>query len=179
MEIYNIEESCVFCKVKEKWGTFSNMGNELGVVVNNVRIKNTEALYQASRFPDHPEIQKLIIESHSGMSAKMISKKYRKEYTRNDWDIVKFDIMKYCVELKLYQNWNYLKPMLLETGNKPIVELSHKDTYWGTVKLDENRVRGHNVLGNIWNEIKKDLANRVAKPTHDISNFFLYDQLIG
>ena len=178
MKIYNIEESCVFCKVKEKWGTFSNMGNELGVVVNDIRIKNTEALYQACRFPDYPEIQKLIIESHSGMSAKMISKKYRKEFTRSDWDDVKFDIMKYCVELKLYQNWSHLKPLLLETGDRPIVELSHKDTYWGTVASGDNTVQGHNVLGNIWNEIKKDLMEYMKKPTHNIPGFFLYDDLI-
>lgn len=181
MEIYEVSKSCVFNKVQEKWGAFSNMGNAFGVVVNGVRIKNTEALYQACRFPDYPEIQKEIIESHSGMSAKMISKKYRNEYTRKDWDIVKFDIMKYCVELKLYQNWGHLKPLLIESGDRPIVERSHKDKYWGTMFTDKSEqfVEGCNVLGNIWNEIKKDLDKYKTKPYHSIVNFNLYDKPIG
>lgn len=175
---YNAEESCVFNKVKEKWGQFSNMGNEMGVVVNGIRIRNTEALYQACRFPDYPEIQKEIIDSHSGMSAKMISKKYRKTHTRSDWEYVKYDIMRYCVELKLYQNWGHLKKIILETGDRPIVELSHKDQYWGVV-LKSDKLIGWNVLGNIWNDIKKNLDWYKVKPYHAISNFKLYGNDIG
>jgi ribA/ribD-fused uncharacterized protein len=176
MKKYEISECCVFNKVKEQWGKFSNMGNDHGVVVNGVRIRNTEALYQACRFPDYPDIQKEIIETHSGMGAKMCSRKYRTNHTRADWDEVRLDVMRYCVELKLYQNWGHLKPLLIETGDRQIVERSHKDQYWGTtfVKNDNKFVEGENVLGEIWNDIKRDLDKYKVRPTHNIENFKLY-----
>lgn len=175
MKRYEISKCCVFNKVQEQWGKFSNMGNAHGVVVNGVRIKNTEALYQACRFPDYPDIQKEILETKSGMAAKMCSKKYRKTHTRADWREVRLDVMRYCVELKLYQNWGHLKPLLIETGDRPIVELSHKDQYWGTtvVQNDNKFVEGENVLGEIWNDIKCDLDKYKVRPTHNIENFKL------
>lgn len=173
METYQINEVCAFSKVKEEWGIFSNMSNTNGAIrTNGILIKNTEALYQASRYPDYPEIQKEIIAQTSGFASKLISKKYMKTHTRSDWDDIRVDVMKYCVALKAYQN-PALRKLLELTGNKPIVEKSHKDKFWGAVQYD-NELIGENVLGKILMEIRDNLDSYKIRPDYDIINFKLY-----
>lgn len=71
---YKLNECCAFKKVKEEYGGFSNMSNDFKVRVNGLLIKNTEAIYQACRFPDDVAIQSEILAQASGMAAKMKSK---------------------------------------------------------------------------------------------------------
>ncbi len=177
MEKYGIEDVCYFHKVREQWGALSNMTNECPVKVNGLLIKNTEALYQAARFPDYPEIQMEILKGHSGMSSKMTSKKYRKTHTRADWREVRVDVMKYCLELKLYQNYRKLVSLLDETGEKAIVEKSHKDTFWGAIEKD-GVFEGENVLGKLWMDIRKDPSRFYTRPDHNIPNFKLNNEEI-
>jgi hypothetical protein len=73
---YCLNEVSVFCKVKEIFGGLSNMSNAFPVSVNGHDIANTEALYQACRFPDHTNIQNEILFLKSPMGAKMKSKRY-------------------------------------------------------------------------------------------------------
>jgi predicted NAD-dependent protein-ADP-ribosyltransferase YbiA (DUF1768 family) len=49
---YQMEQCCVFYKVKQAFGGFSNMSNDFQVTINGVLLKNTEALYQACRYPE-------------------------------------------------------------------------------------------------------------------------------
>lgn len=172
METYKIEDVHAFSKVKESWGIFSNMSNTNGAIkVNGMILKNTEALYQASRYPEHPEFQKEIIAQTSGFASKLISKKYMKAYTRSDWDEVRVDIMKYCVALKVYQN-PAVRKLLAVSADKPIVEKSHKDKFWGAVQYD-NELIGENVLGKILMEIRENLDAYKIRPDHNIPNFML------
>lgn len=172
MESYNKDQVCWFSKVKEQWGELSNMSNDCPVQVNGVLIKNTEALYQAARFTDHPEIQMEILKGHSGMASKMTSKKYRKTHTRADWRDIRVDVMRYCLELKVYQNYRKIKQLLDESGDRAIVEKSHKDTFWGALEKD-GVLEGDNVLGKLWMDIRKDPARYYARPSHNIPNFKL------
>jgi predicted NAD-dependent protein-ADP-ribosyltransferase YbiA (DUF1768 family) len=85
---YKRAESAVFSKTKEAFGGLSNMAAGFPIRVNGVRILTSEALYQASRFPHLPDVQRLIIEQLSPMTTKMKSKPYRKD-SRPDWDRVR------------------------------------------------------------------------------------------
>jgi ribA/ribD-fused uncharacterized protein len=131
--IYIEKESIVFKKTNEKFGALSNKASGYPIVVNNVFIKSSEALYQAMRFPDYHDIQKEIIEQNSPMTAKMISKKYRNK-TREDWDNIRVHIMKWTLRVKLLQNKNTFGKILLNTGDMNIVEESNKDQFWGGKK---------------------------------------------
>lgn len=175
MEEYNANDVCFFNKVKEKWGELSNMSNDYGIIVNGIKMKNTEALYQACRFPDYPEIQMEIIKGHSGMSSKMTSKKYRKTHTRDDWDAVAVDIMDYCLKLKTYQNYLFIKRILVEVGTRDIVEKSHKDQMWGTVVQGKVLV-GNNILGKLWNNIRDNIDDLNKPPVLVLDNFKLNGQ---
>src|SRR5262245_58897838 len=118
---YQRTECVVFLKTNEPFGGLSNMAGGYPLHVNGTRILTSEALYQACRFPDLPDVQRLIIEQKSPMSAKMVSKPYRSQ-TREDWDDVRVDIMRWCLRVKLAQNWDRFGELLRSTGERPIVE---------------------------------------------------------
>lgn len=177
MDQYIITEACVFNKVKEKWGELSNMSNDYGVTIGGVKIKNTEALYQACRFPDFPDYQAEILKGHSGMASKMTSKKYRKLYTREDWHDVRVEVMDFCLRLKFYQNSVFIKRILNEVGNRDIVEKSHKDQLWGTVERNGLLI-GDNILGKLWMNIRDEMDILNGPPEVNISNFKLLNKII-
>ena len=81
-KIYIIKDCAVFRKTHEKNGGLSNMAAGYPVYFNGTQIRTSEALYQACRFPDYPDIQKEIINQKSPMTAKDISRKYN-YLTRN------------------------------------------------------------------------------------------------
>lgn len=182
-------ESVVFLKTKEKYGGLSNMAGGFPLQVNGVQILTSEALYQACRFPHLPEVQQLIIEQKSPMSAKMKSKPHRHN-TRPDWesanpslDDVRVKVMRWCLRVKLSQNWESFSQLLLETGDRHIVEQSRKDDFWGAKPVDDQTLLGANVLGRLLKQLRRELIEavkghlleslQVVKPL-PIADFFLY-----
>jgi type I restriction enzyme S subunit len=152
---YDRASSVVFLKTKEKWGGLSNMAGGYPLRVNGLRILTSEALYQVCRFPHKPEVQRLIIEQASPMAAKMKSKPFRKD-SRPDWDQVRVRIMRWCLRVKLAQNWTKFGALLESTGDRPIVELSVKDDFWGAKPAGDATLVGRNVLGRLLMELRED-----------------------
>ena len=124
--------------------------------INGIHIRTAEALYQACRFPHMPKVQKLILDEPSPMTAKMRSKPYRKD-SFGDWNVVRVPIMKWCLRVKLAQNWLAFGDLLLATGDYPIVEDSQKDDYWGAKVIDDDTLSGKNVLGRLLMELREKL----------------------
>ena len=150
---YHRATSIVFLKTNEAFGGLSNMAGGFPLSVSGFRIRTSEALYQACRFPHRPEAQRLIIEMKSPMTAKMKSKLYRHD-SRPDWENVLVNIMRWCLRVKLAQNWRAFSGLLLETEDRPIVEQSRKDDFWGTKPIDEDTLVGMNVLGRLLMELR-------------------------
>lgn len=175
---YSRKESVVFLKTDEPFGGLSNMAGGYPIHVNGVRILTSEALYQVCRFPHLPDVQKMIVGQISPMTAKMRSKPYRKD-SRPDWDQVRVRIMRWCLRMKLANNWITFSELLLRTGERPIVEESRKDDFWGAKVIDDgNTLVGMNVLGRLLMELReqvkqqgRDAALDVAPP--DIPQFLL------
>lgn len=147
--------------------------------VNSVHILTTEALYQACRFPHMPDVQHQIIGQHSPMTAKMKSKLHR-ENSRPDWDEIRHKVMRWCLRVKLAQNYEEFGQLLLATRNQPIVEQSRKDGYWGAKVVDDagDKMVGQNVLGRLLMELREKLkvdTDGVLKrvPPLGISDFML------
>ncbi|MDZ7477223.1 NADAR domain-containing protein [Stenotrophomonas pavanii] len=180
---YSRKDSVVFLKTDEPFGGLSNMAGGYPIHVNGVRILTSEALYQACRFPHLPDVQKLIIGQISPMTAKMRSKPYRKD-SRPDWDQVRVRIMRWSLRMKLANNWNAFSTLLLKTGERPIVEESRKDDFWGAKVVDDgDTLVGMNVLGRLLMELReqvkqqgRDAALDIAPP--DIPQFLLFGQAI-
>jgi hypothetical protein len=117
------------------------------------------------------------------MTAKMKSKPYR-DNSRVDWDIVRTKVMRWCLQVKLVQNWEKFSELLLETGDLPIVEDSRKDDFWGAKPEDEEILTGANVLGRLLMQVREQIktgeitSETIVKPL-PIQNFLLYGQEIS
>lgn len=155
---YTLEKSIVFHKTKEDFGGLSNMASGYPITINRIYIQTTEALYQACRFPHLPSVQREIIEQRSPMTAKI---KSRQNYnsSRQDWNDIRYKVMRWCLRVKLAQNYDKFGQLLLKTQNLPIVELSHKDDYWGAKLANRNGVVliGQNILGRLLMELREKL----------------------
>lgn len=151
---YVAGDSATFRKTGERLGGLSNMAPGFPLEVNGIHIRTSEALYQACRFPHLPDVQRMIIEEASPMTAKMKSKPFR-DRSRPDWDAVRARIMRWCLRVKLAQNWERFGALLLETRGRPIVEESRKDDFWGAIPSTDGHLVGRNVLGRLLMELRE------------------------
>lgn len=181
--LYKRAECALFRKTNETFGGLSNMAPGFPLEVNGIKIRTSEALYQACRFPHLPDVQRLIIEQTSPMTAKMKSKPYR-DQSRADWNSVRVKIMRWCLRVKLAQNWDKFSELLLATGTQSIVEESRKDAFWGAIPTEHETLSGANALGRLLMELREQLRNQDTKKLTtvtppSISNFLLYNRPIG
>jgi len=152
------------------------------IVLFGYHVRTAEALYQACRFPHLPEVQLMILGEKSPMTAKMKSKPYRGE-SRPDWNEVRVPIMKWCLRVKLLSNWSTFSTLLLETGERSIVEDSRKDDFWGAKSDNEQNLIGRNVLGRLLMELREKLRTdpaslRTVRPV-PIAKFLFLRREIG
>jgi ribA/ribD-fused uncharacterized protein len=180
----------IVCKAEDTWGGLSNMSGKYPLSVNGINIFSSEALYQACRFPLYPDVQALILEQKSPMTAKMKGKPHRKTHNRPDWLEVSLDVMRWCLRVKAAQH-KVFREMLIRTGERQIVEDSHNrnERFWGAVGEDQNGktdrngdiLRGANVLGSLLMEVRVELQNSTT-PSNvlpmDIPYFLLYGKQI-
>lgn len=170
--------ACItFRKTDEAFGGLSNMAPGFSLKVNGILIRTSEALYQACRFPRMPDVQRLIIEQKSPMTAKMKSKPYRAQ-SRPDWERVRVKVMTWCLRVKLAQNWSAFGGLLLSTGELPIVEESTKDDFWGAKAVEDNKLRGNNVLGRLLMKLREDLRGPNSESLRHVEPLALPDFLL-
>lgn len=179
---YNLKDVLTFSKTAGTFGGLSNMAPGYNLFINEVNIQSSEILYQACRFALFPNIQEKIIRTKNPMEAKKLSRQYV-EYSRQDWDIIKFKVMKWCLEVKLIQNFEKFSDLLLSTGNQTIVEYSKKDAIWGAIATDSNLI-GKNALGRLLMELReKIISQKINKDTivnpPPISGFLLFGNPIS
>jgi ribA/ribD-fused uncharacterized protein len=159
------------------------MAPGFNLFVNEVNIQSSEILYQACRFPLFPNIQEELIRTQNPMTAKKISRQYT-QYSRQDWDTVKFKIMKWSLEVKLIQNFDKFSNILLSTNDKAIVEYSKNDNIWGAIlKDDKTTLIGKNALGRLLMELReKIITHEINKSTvilpPNIPAFLLFGNVI-
>ena len=145
---WDVWSSAIFQKTSdEHWGGFSNMCAGFRIDVNGKIWLTSEALYQALRFPNDPEVQEMIRTERSPMAAKMKTKPFRASRSRKDWDSVRVDAMWWCLAAKLTANEKSFGDLLKESKKSDVVERSHRDRFWGAVKVTEDYLQGQNVLG--------------------------------
>ena len=158
IRVYDPDVSIVFRKTNERFGGLSNMAPGFPLRVNGTQIRTSEALYQACRFPHMPDVQRRIIDESSPMTAKMRTKPFRSQ-SRPDWNSVRVKIMRWCLRVKLAQNWQRFGELLLATGERPIVEQSRKDDFWGAKMAKDGALVGKNVLGRLLMELRELLRD--------------------
>lgn len=175
---YKRGECIVFKSTKGHYGALSNMAPKYPIQINGVRIKTVEAFYQLLRFPSYPEIQREIIRIPSPISAKRYGRGHVHK-TREDWNEIRFKVMKFCIEIKLFQNYHLFSQVLLATKDLPIVEETDRDKVWGAV-LEGDYYVGTNALGRLLMELRENIKNnefQVSCP--EIKNFKFLNQYIN
>ncbi|WP_313341196.1 NADAR family protein [Lacrimispora sp.] len=180
---YNLEECITFWKTNEKYGGLSNMAPGYKIFYSDTQILTSEALYQACKFPDHPNIQKAIIRERSPITAKRIAQK-NSNLVRKDWTDNRIKIMNWSLHLKLLYNWKKFGLLLDSTEDKMIVEISTKDDFWGAYK-DNSILVGSNVLGRLlcslrsnYRENSKNNYKTITLGALDIPDFRLFNEKI-
>ena len=175
---YDRSTSVVFLKTKEAFGGLSNMAGGFPLLVNGVRIRTSEALYQACRFPHLPDVQRSIIAQRSPMTAKMKGKPYRRD-SRRDWNGVRVNVMRWCLRVKLAQNWDLFSKLLRDTGDRAIVEQSGKDDFWGAKPVDHRTLVGMNVLGRLLMELREAVKTEPQESFRRVEPLHMTDFLLG
>jgi len=160
---YKKGECVTFKSTKGNHGGLSNMAPNFTLYVNDTKILTAEALYQCLRFPNHPNIQEELIKFTSPISAKRFGRTFI-NLTRTDWNQHRFSIMKFCLEVKLYQNYQTFSALLLQTKDLPIVEFTDKDKVWGAT-LEGDYYTGTNALGRLLMELREKVKNDNFKIT--------------
>lgn len=91
--------------------------------------------------------------------------------------------MRWCLGVKLIQNFDKFSSLLLKTTEKPIVGTSSKDKIWGASPTQPGILIGVNALGRLLMELRKKVndgtlhANSVIQPI-DIPGLLLFNNLI-
>ncbi|MEP1034399.1 NADAR family protein [Ekhidna sp.] len=172
------KNSCItFKSTKGTYGALSNMAPGFPLLVNGASIKTSEALYQSLRFPEFPEVQRKIFSYSSPISAKKYGRSVL-DKTRGDWMEQRFLIMRFCLEVKLYQNYQSFSKFLLETGNQPIVEYTNTDKVWGAT-LEGDYYTGTNALGRLLMELREKVkTDSFTLSIPEIANLKLLGDII-
>lgn len=147
----NKDDVASFCKVADPLGSLSNMYNKSPIVLDGVTWKSSEALYQAMRFPDHPDLQERIRTESNAFTAKVLAHEF-KHLSRPDWNDVNHHAMAFVTSLK-YDQSEVFRRDLESTAGRDVVELSVKDDHWGAKPRGDQLV-GHDVLGHILTQLR-------------------------
>lgn len=167
-DTYDLSECIAFSHPKRPWGQLSNFSGDFPLHVNGAELHTTEHLYQACRFSHLPEVQERMLASPSPLAAKMRAHKHEAE-TRPDWGDVRVPIMRWCLAVKLAQYRATFGTLLLATGDRPLVEVSTDDVFWGAVPggRGSRSATGANMLGKLLMEARATLSEPTGRESGD------------
>ncbi|EJO9495010.1 NADAR family protein, partial [Cronobacter sakazakii] len=139
--LFNMTQKIYFYRVNEPYGVFSNF-HSTGFSVSEIWWPTVEHYFQAQKF--HDEILREKIRSlTSPMEAAKVGRS-RNYPLREDWELIKDDVIRFAVLKKFSQN-DEAKNILLSTGGAELIEHTKNDRYWA----DGGDGTGKNMLGKI------------------------------
>ena len=115
----------------------------------------SEAVYQAAKFAARPEIQQRIAEAPTAREAAAIGRTPGLGIDPG-WNAQRVDVMRWVLRMKREANQDEIDALLAATGERPIVEVSTRDPWWGARPVAD-RYQGNNVLGRLWMELRQQL----------------------
>ena len=156
MRIYIKEQACPFRFTKAAWGAFSNFQPlVVPILAGPWSFGTSESLYQACKFAAHPEIQQRIADAPTTRQAAAIGRTPGLGIDTG-WNAQRVDVMRWVLRMKREANAAEIDAVLAETGDRPIVEVSTRDPWWGARPVAD-RYEGNNVLGRLWMELRHHL----------------------
>lgn len=145
MEIEKIK----FYSVNESYGEFSNFAL-YPIKLKGKIWKTTEHYFQAQKFADKV-YQEKIRKASTPMKAAQLGRSRKIRIIKN-WNNIRDNVMYDALKAKFTQH-EELKKLLLETGDKILIEHTENDAYWG----DAGDGSGKNRLGKLLMRLRKNL----------------------
>ena len=158
MRVYKRDEACGFRFTNAPWGAFSNFAPLAApIAAGPWTFPTSEHLYQAAKFGAAPEVQRRIACAPSARAAAAIG---RGTAAGLDplWTAQRVNVMRWVLRMKREANAAEIDAALAATGDRPIVEVSTRDPWWGAKPVGD-RYRGANVLGRLWMELRQQLRD--------------------
>ena len=156
MRVYAKDQVCLFRFTKAAWGELSNFFPlAVPIAAGPWLFNNSEALYQACKFPARPDVQQRIAEAPTPREAAAIGRTPGLGIDPG-WNAQRVDVMRWVLRKKREANRRKIDAVLAVTGGRPIVEVSKRDAWWGARPVAD-RYEGNNVLGRLWMELRQQL----------------------
>ncbi len=156
MRSYEREKSCGFRFTAAAWGELSNFFPLATPIAAGPWLFTTsESAYQACKFPGRPDVQQRIAEASTAREAAAIGRTPGLGIDPG-WNEQRVDVMRWVLRMKRETNAAEVDAVLAATGERPIVEVSTRDPWWGARPVSD-RYEGHNVLGRLWMELRQQL----------------------
>ena len=158
MRIYPRDEACGFRFSNAAWGAFSNFQPlAVPIAAGPWTFSSSEALYQAGKFAAHPDVQKRIAAAPTAREAATLGRTLGLGIDPG-WNAQRVDVMRWVLRMKREANQAEIDAVLAATGDRPIVEVSTRDPWWGAQPVAD-RYEGSNVLGRLWMELRQQLRD--------------------
>ena len=156
MRIYAKHRVCGFRYVRAEWGAFSNFQPlAVPIAAGPWTLPTSEHLYQAAKFAARPHIQQRIAAAPTAREAAALGRTPGLGIDP-DWNAQRVDVMRWVLRMKREANAAEIDAVLSDTGDRPIVEVSTRDPWWGARPVAD-RYEGNNVLGRLWMELRQHL----------------------
>ena len=155
---YDADTACVFRFSRDEWGVFSNFFPSIQAIdAAGHTFKTSEHLYQAAKFRGSPDVQARIAGAPSARDAATMGRD-----TANapdaDWNGRRMNAMRWVIRMKREANPELVDAALQRTGDRPIVEFSRRDSFWGA-RQNGNALVGQNILGRLWMELRQHIRD--------------------
>lgn len=126
----------------------------------------TEHYFQAQKFPNNPGIREYIrTQCTAGRDAFNAARAARNKHAllpTDQWNAIKWEAIYQAVKAKFSQHAN-LKKLLLDTGDRVLVENAAPDTYWGIGINSRTGQAGYNNLGIILMKVRDELKAEIEQ----------------
>ncbi len=158
MRIYARDRVCGFRYSRAAWGAFSNFSPlAVPIAAGPWTFRFSESAYQAAKFATRPDVQQRIAEAPTPAQAAAIGRTPGLGIDPG-WNAQRVDVMRWVLRLKREANPAEIDALLAATGDRPIVEISTRDPWWGARPVAD-RYEGRNVLGRLWMELREQLRD--------------------
>ena len=152
---YKPSDVCGFRFTRDTYGAFSNFQPlSKPIAAGSHTFASAEHLYQAAKFGTSPDVQEKIAGASAARDAASLGRSA--EGMHPDWNSQRIDVMRWIIRVKHEANPDGIGALLERTADKPIVEISTKDAFWGA-KPHDNTLQGSNVLGQLWMELREHI----------------------
>ena len=159
MRTYAMSDACGFRYTRAEWGEFSNFWPLPTPIAAGPWISPTsEHLYQAAKFGARPGVQQRIAKAPTAKEAATIGRSPGLDIDPG-WNAQRADVMRWVLRMKREANPEQIDAALAKTLERPIVEISAHDLWWGARPIGEHYA-GTNALGRLWMELRQQLRDK-------------------